>query len=603
MARTNELPINLDDPVTGTKYINVPSTPPISLAEPKAVAPSSATIQSVQPLSADQQITVANDPLLAKKMDEARVSTSKDPNDAYEFGAANSDPKLLADKASEFKGTLTGQVFQNAADKLTASKKLMTDVSGIDLSSPQGRTDYIKVVDTLSDRDKAREAGYGTIADNPKLGTALVQFLLGDKLGAVASITGGNVKTYTEFNDKGQMRVVKRNDLGEIDSVFDDVGRLITYDQYRKEGGSRPLEHTMAYKIRVLNAEKNATAFAANIDNYNVANSVMSAIGERAKRQEALYPMLKSLTPKQQVILASFTDATVGNASSFARLKNNFDQGGFTVGQTIKAEDARALGAGIDSAIEFKGNNTWTDSVGNTYSSQTLKNKLDQVSGSSNIDARFNKTRENLAREMAIAGLSQEGINALDVYFDLERQNQQDIVRNAKIIPGFIELPTSELKVGDQPTRLLLNSLQAQKGAQKMSEFLDYTNTNYAKERANDPAFTPEPSRYEGAFVNTNTNKRLNAEYNAKALGLISKPAPTVEKELLPGAGTAAVPFTENKTNSVAPPYTEPKQSPSEEQKDANSERQKNITKALEEQKNKAARRAIQNSLKQFKKD
>ena len=588
-------PISLDDPVTGKAYGNMPSAPPISLADPEAVAPLDANTQGTQ------QITVANDPLLAKKMEAARVSTSNDPNDAYEFGAANSDSKLLADKAFQLKGTLAGSVFQNAADKLTASKKLMTDVSGIDLSSPKGRTDYIKVVDTLSDRDKAREAGYGTIADNPKLGTALVQFLLGDTLGAVASITGGNVKTYTEFNDKGQMRVVKRNDLGEIDSVFDDVGRLITYDQYRKEGGSRPLEHTMAYKIRVLNAEKNATAFAANIDNYNVANSVMSAIGERAKRQEALYPMLKSLTPKQQGILASFTDATVGNASSFARLKNNFDQGGFTAGQTIKAEDARALGVGIDSALEFKGNDTWTDAVGHTYSSQTLKNKLDQVSGSSNIDARFNKTRENLAREMSLAGLSQEGINALDVYFDLERQNQQDIVRNAKIIPGFIELPTSELKVGDQPTRLLLNSLQAQKGAQKMSEFLDYTNTNYAKERANDPAFTPEPSRYEGAFVNTNTNKRLNAEYNAKALGLISKPAPTVEKELLPGAGTAAVPFTENKTNAVAP-YVETK-SPSAEQESANTERQKNINKALEDQKNKAARRAIQNSLKQFKKD
>jgi hypothetical protein len=597
MERPIEPPINLDEhvPFTLDKYGAV------VLTDRKAVAPPSANSQNVQPPIAAQQIAVADDPALAEKMEKARVLTSNNPNDAYEFGTANRNSKLLANEAFKLKGTVAGGVFESAANRLNESDKLIADVGGIDLSSPKGRTDYIKVVDTLSDRDKAREAGYGTIADNPKLGTALVQFLLGDKLGAVASITGGNVKTYTEFNDKGQMRVVKRNDLGEIDSVFDDVGRLIKYEQYRKEGGSRPLEHTIAYKIRVLNAEKNATAFATTIGNYNSANGVMNTIGERAKIQEALYPMLKSLTPKQQEILASFTQGTIGTTTSAARLKNKFDQGGYNAGDKIEAEDARILGGGVNGPLTFDGKNTWTDAVGKTYNSNTLKNTLDQMTNSSNIDKQFTQTRANLAEQMAKYGLDQKGINALDTYFDLEQQNQKDIAKFTNIIPGVIQLPTNELKAGDQPTRLLLNSLAAQKGARQMSELLDYTNKNYANERSNDSTFTPEPGRYEGAFVNTESNKKLNAEFNARALGLISKPAPQVEKELpLEKAGIASIPPADLKKQLVDP-YTSPTESPTDAQKRLDAARQAVTNKAIQQQKDKAASRAIQESLNRFK--
>lgn len=553
---------------------------------------------AVNPDQPVQPMTAPIDPAIAQKAATADAVTSNDPNDAFEHGIQSGNTDLLRSKAAQLKGSLAGQAFEEAAGKVDASQKLISDASAIDLSQPDGKKDYVKMVDTLSDRDKARAAGYGTIADNPKLGTALVQFLLGDKAGAVASITGGNVKTFTEFNDKGQMRVVKRNDLGEIDSVYDDVGKLISYDQYRKEGGSRALEHTLARKIQLQNAEKNATAFATSIGNYNVANGVMNAIGERAKRQEALYPMLKSLTPQQQEILASHSQATIGSATSLARLKNNFDQGGYNAGDKIEAEDARILGGGVKGPLTFDGKNTWTDSVGKTYSSSTLKSTLDQLTSSSNIDGKFTRTRADLAREMALHGLNQEGINALDTYFDLEQQNQKDIARHANIIPGVIQLPTSELKVGDQPTRLLLNSLAAQKGAQQMNELLDYTNKNYAKERLNDSTFTPEPGRYEGAFVNTDSNKRLNAEYNAKALGLISKPVPMVENPLIPKID---IPTNSNlKTPGIAP-YKDFSESPTDAQKKLDAARQAETTKAIQQQRDRAASRAIQESLNKFK--
>ena len=540
---------------------------------------------AVNPDQPVQPMTAPIDPAIAQKAATADAVTSNDPNDAFEHGIQSGNTDLLRSKADQLKGSLAGQAFEEAAGKVDASQKLISDASAIDLSQPNGKKAYVDMVDTFSDRDKARAAGYGTIADNPKLGTALVQFLLGDKAGAVASITGGNVKTYTEFNDDGKMRVVKRNDLGEIDSVYDDVGKLISYEQYRKEGGSRALEHTMARKIDLLNAEKNATAFATNRGNYQTANSVMNAIGERAKRQEALYPMLKSLTPKQLETLASANQAVIGKTSSLARLKSDFDQGGITVGTTIKAEDAKALGIGVDTALTFKGNNTWKDAVDNTYSSATLQNKLNQLTSSSKIDKQFTQTRADLARQMSIHGLSPEGINALDTYFDLEQQNQKDIARFASIIPGFIQLPTSELKVGDTPTRMLLNTLQAQKGAQQMSEFLDFTDKKYEFERSFNNKFTPEPGRYEGAYLSTKANKRLNEEYNAKALGLISKPAPQVEKELSPDNASVGSLSSNQLKDAAIPTYTD-MESPTVKTNKANEDRQAATNKTIQNQKN-----------------
>ena len=127
-----------------------------------------------------------------------------------------------------------------------------------------------------------------------------------------------------------------------------------------------------------------------------------------------------------------------------------------------------------------------------------------------------------------------------------------------------------------------------------MNELLDYTKENYSKERLNDPTFTPEPGRYEGAFVNTDSNKRLNAEYNAKALGLISQPSPTMEKPLIP---TNVIPTGELKTPGVSPFVNAP-ELPSDAQKKLDAARQAETNKAIQQQRDKAASRAIQESLK-----
>lgn len=528
------------------------------------------------------------------------VSLDSDPTNVFENAAANRDSTAFRDLQTKYPDTLVADAARNAADKLDKRGKIISDIGAIDLSQPAGRQQFQKVAETLSDRDKARAAGYETIADNPRIGDALVKFLLGDKAGAVMSITGGNVKTFTEFDDKGKIMLVNRNDLGQVDSVYDASHNLIPYAEYLANGGSRSLEHTMYRDIQKKNIEKNIAAFATDSGNFNKVAGVLDAAAQRAKRQEDLYPILKGFTNAQQHVLSSFDSATKGVTQNLNRMKQFVNQANIGIGDQISAEDAKSLGGGVKGALTFEGNNTWKDSAGNRFSADTLKNLLKSQTNSAKVEQQFNLTKQNLAEQMLAQGLGPEGLAAVKEYFDLEEENQKAFALHADKMPGFIELPTSKLDIADQPVRLLLHSLETQKAAKQMQKFQNYRMKNYNFETQNDKSFTPEPGRYEGAFVGTNENQELNNEFNQKAKEIIRTKQPVITNELLPNQAVTGS-LTPDLLNSAAMTQgevKEPAMTPSEEQQRVLKQKRENEKNATARQKADQASKSMQDTLK-----
>lgn len=574
--------------------MNLAAPVPADQAAPAPVAPPPSGPASLAPDASGQPPV----PFKTPAVDDP-VSLDSDPSNDYENAAANRDATSFRSLQAKYPDTLVADASGNAADKLEKRGNIIKDIGAIDLSQPAGRQQFQKVAETLSDRDKARAAGYETIADNPRIGDALVKFLLGDKAGAVMSITGGNVKTFTEFDDKGKIMLVNRNDLGQVDSVYDASHNLIPYAEYLANGGSRALEHTLARKIQTSNLEKNTTAFATDSENANKSLGVLNAAAQRAKRQQDLYPIFKGFTPAQQQVLSSYDNATTGATQNLNRIKQVVNQANIGIGEQISAEDAKSLGSGVKGALTFEGNNTWKDAAGNRFSADTLKNLLKSQTNSANIEQTFKSTKQNLAEQMLAQGLGPTGLAAVKEYFDLEEENQKAFSAHADKMPGFIELPTSKLDIADQPTRLLLHSLQTQKAYDQMRSYYDFREKNYKFETQNDKSFTPEPGRYEGAFVGTNQNQDLNNKYNQKAKEIIRTQPPVITDELLPtNAVTGAL--TPALKNSAVMTQGEVKEgvAPSDEQQRVLKQKRENEKAATARQKADQASKSMQDTLK-----
>jgi hypothetical protein len=538
-------------------------------------------------------------PFKTQPVDDA-VSLNSDPVNDYENAASNRDPVAFRNLQKNYPDTLVADAAGNAADKLDKRLKVVNDIGAIDLSQTTGRQQFQKVVDTLSDRDKARAAGYETIADNPRIGDALVKFLLGDKAGAVMSITGGNVKTFTEFDDKGKIMLVNRNDLGQVDSVYDASHNLIPYAEYLANGGSRALPDTLSRRIQTSNLEKNTAAFATASENNSKALGVLDAAAQRAKRQQDLYPIFKGFTPKQQQVLSSYDGVTTGVTQNLNRMLQFVNQANIAVGEQISAEDAKSLGGGVKGALTFEGNNTWKDTAGNRFSADTLKNLLKSQTNSSNVEQTYRATQRNLAEQMLAQGLGPAGLAAVKEYFDLEEENQKAFALHADKMPGFIELPTSKLDIADQPTRLLLHSMQTQKAYDQMKSFYDFRKKNYDFETGNDKSFTPEPGRYEGAFVGTSQNQDLNNKYNQRAKEIIRTQPPVITDELLPKQAVtgALTPELKSSAEMTQGELKAPAILPSDEQQKVLKQKRENEKAAAARQKADQASKSIQDSLK-----
>jgi len=163
---------------------------------------------------------------------------SKNPNQVADIAIANRDVGALTQIAKDNIGTPASDVALRLARTIEDnSKKFNQMVAPIEKAggpaTPDGR---VQIANTFQ-----------TVADNPQWGTALLKYVMGDKMGAVKQVTGGDITKKVTYDNNGDQILETHNALGEPISYFDrKANRPLSQQEYAERvGGISSWENTL----------------------------------------------------------------------------------------------------------------------------------------------------------------------------------------------------------------------------------------------------------------------------------------------------------------------------------------------------------------------
>jgi hypothetical protein len=428
------------------------------------------------------------------------------------------------------------RVREAAQDKVAVIEKsdaLVKALAPIDTNTAQGRMEIEQVYQTLNNRDEARAKGWTTIQDNPQVGTALLRFVMGDKVGALNQITGGAVKAETEYDDQGKMLIVNRNELGQIDSIFDPDGKMISRQEYAARGGSRELEKTLARKRQIQMQDANIKTYLEGTEKNNKAVAALGVASGISREMSELAKDFTDLDAETQTLLAGFNSNVLNYATSVNNTIQTLNQASSTKGKSLDAGSIKEIenrtGTVLGTVWSHVDKDIFKNNSGETASASELASRMSTASSSKNIERTVNQTRDELAKQIRIAqttGAPAERITQLaklDRYFDLAGQREKKYAENKDNLPAFVQLPTSLPNITDQASRLKLNAVQGEYAAAQGFAFDKWKTEELKKERAVNPNFVPEPGRYEAQWVKQDEFKRLEKEFRDQARVILNE--------------------------------------------------------------------------------
>lgn len=460
--------------------------------------------------------------------------------DVVKFNAANDNLDINSfSQLTKSQDPIVAQAAKAKMEVLNKNAPLANHLVNLDPQNPDDKLKLVQTYNTLNDRTEAQKKGWTTIADNPQIGSALVQFLMGDKQGAVKSILGGNMSQSTEFDDNGKMLVVNKNDLGQIGSVFDIAEkRMISREEYAARGGSMPLAETMYRVNQKENAKLYREKFATDTEDQNKSSAALVEAGNMSSQMKELAKNFKDLNPEQQQLLAGFTSGTLGYKENLNKLSSLLDSASKTKGEKFDAGTGNAVAAGLGKLlgmiVTYGEDNKFHTEAGESLSVQGMKQKLEQTNHSANMEKVVNQTKENLARQMRLAAekgdTDPETLKkyaALDQYFTLAKDRESLYGKAKDKAPAFIALPTDLSKIEDQASRMRLSALQGEYAAAQMAGYMDFKDQMLKEERKYNPNFIPEPGRYESAWVRNKEYARIRDEFRQQTKDILSE-TPTI---------------------------------------------------------------------------
>jgi hypothetical protein len=499
--------------------------------------------------------------------------------DVFESAVDSGDAKALYSLTT----SLDSKVREAAKDKVAVIEKnapLAQALAPIDTNTPQGRMEIAQVYQTLNNRDEARAKGWTTIQDSPQVGTALLRFVMGDKIGALNQITGGAVKATTEYDDAGKMLIVNRNELGQIDSIFDPDGKMISRQEYAARGGSRELENTLARKKQLLEMETNTKTYLKDTEKQNKAVSALGAASTYSRDMAELSKDFVDLDPETSAMLAGFNNTTLNYTSNLNKTIGVLDSISKSKSKDLTAGQIKDIVTGVGSAlgtvIKHEEGDKFNVGGKSGVSVSDLLQQTQQQSTSASIERSVNQSKENVANQIKIIQASKMDPNKkeeqirrlqkMDRYFDLAGQREKIYAENKENLPAFAQIPTSLPNITDQASRLKLNAIQGEYAAAQVGAFNEWKNEELKKERAVNPNFVPEPGRYEAQWVKQPQFKQLEKEFRDQARNILNempKVGPKVEAQELAVGPVSAPQATQNESASnkgVAPPNEREKQ-------------------------------------------
>jgi hypothetical protein len=530
--------------------------------KPMAVAPPVAAPVPVAPIAADPAMPVANAAGSGPAM-AIPVTDGSDHPDKFEAAVESGDAKTLKSLTT----SPNADVASAAKTKMAVIEKnspLAQHVANIEVSTPEGRLEIAKTYQTLNNREEAQAKGWSTIKDSPQVGTALLRFVMGDKLGALRQITGGDVKAETEYDDRGNMLIVNRNELGQIDSVFDKNGNMISREDYAARGGSRELDKTLFRERQKQEQKSFVESYVKSTEDQYKSSAAMEVASVYSKEMAALTENFKDMTPEQQELLAGFNSSTLNYTTNFNKAIGVLNSSSSNKDKNLSAGQAKeveaATGTALGAVVKYIGKDQFTINGKETVSASELAQRSSQTSASTNIDRTVNQSKENLAKQIKIAtmdGSPPERIRQLqnlERYFDLAAMREKIYAENREKMPSFVQLPTQLPNITDQASRMKLNALQGEYASKQMEAFLKWKNNELKKERSVNSNFVPEPGRYEAQWTKQPEFKELESNFRATAKDVLSQ-MPVLSKNVAPAElATGAITPKQAASNEPAVP-------------------------------------------------
>jgi hypothetical protein len=488
--------------------------------------------------------------------------------DRFENAVNTGDSKAFMNLAVSSPDPKVREAANEKLKVINDNAPLAKAVANIDVTTPEGRVQIAQVYQTLNNREEAKAKGWTTIQDSPQVGTALLRYVMGDKTGALTQITGGNVKASTEYDDAGKMLIVNRNELGQIDSIFDPSGKMISREEYAARGGSRELENTLYRKQQVLMQEENTKTFLKETGQQNKAAAALEVTAGISRDMADLAKDFTDLDAPTQALLAGFDKSVLNYSKNLSNTIGLLDSLSKSKTKDLSASQIKEIETGVGNAIgavvKHQEGDKFTVDGKSGVSVSDLLQKTQQQSKSATVDRTVNQSKEELAKQIRIAqtsGAPAERITQLaklERYFDLAGQREKIYAEHKENLPAFAQIPTTLPNITDQASRLKLNGVQGEYASAQVTAFNNWKTNELKKERAINPNFVPEPGRYEAQWVKQPEYKELETFYRDKARSILNempKLAKTVDvQQLTVGPITPAQANVNESKQAAKPP-------------------------------------------------
>jgi hypothetical protein len=437
----------------------------------------------------------------------------------------------------------------------------------------KGTADFNKLVEPI---EKAGGVGtpegniqvanvFKTTADNPQFGTALLKYVLGDKMGAVKQITGGDITKKISYDNNGNQIEETHNALGEPLSYFDpQLKRNITKEEYaQRVGGISSWENTLRAKTETLTRAESSKLFVKEEDQAN--NWFQLLQGHKPLLQENYNTLQKfktDLDPKLYNQIIGSVSQSLGDASSRSASKVALGQltDALNRGESIKVDDRMASALRMNpklvgTSLEVKGDQLV--SKDNSFSVNASKLKSLQET-----DTVGSETSKNVAQTMASI-FEAERLGKIN---PVAAQQLRRVIENSQRMgnelseatekygrPSFISLPTSASFV-DKQAQTLAQTLTGLQNADQMENYIKYRrNAVEGHTRTNT---VPFPGQIATGFIAQPLSKEIRKFY-AGEIGKVMGQEFTARR--VPSDTAIDVQFPQPEAGPVAPPRAAPK--------------------------------------------
>jgi hypothetical protein len=437
----------------------------------------------------------------------------------------------------------------------------------------KGTADFNKLVEPI---EKAGGVGtpegniqvanvFKTTADNPQFGTALLKYVLGDKMGAVKQITGGDITKKISYDNSGNQIEETHNALGEPLSYFDpQLKRNITKEEYaQRVGGISSWENTLKGRTEALTRAESSKLFVKEEDQAN--NWYQLLQGQKPLLQENYNTLQKfktDLDPKLYNQIIGSVSQSLGDASSRSASKVALGQltDALNRGESIKVDDRMASALRMNpklvgTSLEVKGDQLV--SKDNSFSVNASKLKSLQET-----DTVGSETSKNVAQTMASI-FEAERLGKIN---PVAAQQLRRVIENSQRMgnelseatekygrPSFISLPTSASFV-DKQAQTLAQTLTGLQNADQMENYIKYRrNAVEGHTRTNT---VPFPGQIATGFVAQPLSKEIRKFY-AGEIGKVMGQEFTARR--VPSDTAIDVQFPQPEAGPVAPPRAAPK--------------------------------------------